>query len=134
MPRSARALYFSMSAMKPEPLVCLPFVQTDPSISTATPDSCHQSTRHFLVGWKRYSGVSFGPLIARHRISNLVISSASPKLKDCETCARLAWFPPSVYPADLIPRRPASKTSASHSPAVPCISKTPCLQNKERSR
>ena len=134
MPRSAKALYFCISAKKPEPLVCLPLVQTDPSISIATPDSCHQSTRHFLVGWKRYSGVSFGPLIARHRISNLVINSASPRLKGCENAFPLAWPPRPSCPNDPTPRQPSNRIFAFRNPAVPCILKTPCPQNTKRSR
>lgn len=135
MPRSARALYFSMSDMKPEPLVCLPFVQTDPSISTATPDSCHQSTRHFLVGWKRYSGTSFGPLITFQRNSNFEsFNSASPKLMGCGNAVRIALFPQPFYPADPILRLPLNETFSVRNPAVPCILEIPFPRNIKRSK
>ena len=133
MPRSAKALYFSISARNPEPLVCRPFVHTDPSTSMATPDSCHQSIRHLRVGWKRYSGISLGPFRTRQRISNL-LNSASPISRGYRIATGPLCFRRSSCPADPVPRPPSDKTCAAHIPVAQDICKSPWPRNTKTGK
>ena len=65
-PAAAAWLYFSRSARKPLPRVCLPPTQTPPSTSTATIRSGHaKSKRHLRVVWNLCSGVGSGRLRPR---------------------------------------------------------------------